>query len=126
MSVGIEFGTALTFPADEAAVYGILDSTGELFGFLLVTLGGAMSHVHLEVSFCAILASLVGLAFVMFFIGFNALLAFVDLAWVPGTEIKIMCEQHVPVGSGPLKDFPIRGAWRTDFCPMDAIVAFLL
>lgn len=43
MSVGIEFGTALTYPADEAAVYGVLDCTAELSGFVLVTIGGAMS-----------------------------------------------------------------------------------
>ena len=65
MSVGIEFGTALTFPADEAAVYGLLDSTGEFSGFLLVTLGGSMSHAHMEVWFCATLVGLIGLAFFM-------------------------------------------------------------
>jgi MFS transporter, FLVCR family, MFS-domain-containing protein 7 len=43
MAVGIEFGTALTYPADEGAVYGVLDCTAELTGFLLVTIGGAMT-----------------------------------------------------------------------------------
>lgn len=65
MSVGIEFGTSLTFPADEAAVYGILDSTGELFGFLLVTLGGSMSHAGMDTAFCGILALLATLAVVV-------------------------------------------------------------
>jgi hypothetical protein len=64
MSMGIEFATALTFPADEAAVYGLLDCTGELSGFLLVTLGGYLSGGtrHLEEYFCGILVGLVGLA----------------------------------------------------------------
>lgn len=65
MSVGIEFATALTFPADEAAVYGLLDSTGELSGFLLVTLGGSLSQVNMEVYFCGTLVVLVGMAFIM-------------------------------------------------------------
>lgn len=64
MAVGIEFGTSLTFPADEAAVYGILDSTGELSGFLLLTLGGALSEHHWEVLYCIVLAVL--LAFSLF------------------------------------------------------------
>lgn len=63
MTVGIEFGTSLTFPADEAAVYGILDSTGELWGFVLVTLGGTLSREHLDVTYCCILVALVSLSF---------------------------------------------------------------
>jgi FLVCR family MFS transporter 7 len=43
MAVGIEFGTALTYPADEGAVYGVLDCTAELTGFFLVTIGGFMT-----------------------------------------------------------------------------------
>ena len=65
MSVGIEYGTALTFPADEGAVYGILDSTGELCGFALVMLGGHMSHSDLAVPFCGIMVGLVAVALVM-------------------------------------------------------------
>lgn len=67
MSVAIEYGTALTYPADEAAVYGLLDSTGELVGFLLVTVGGAMSsHTHqLDVWFCGILVVFVAVALVL-------------------------------------------------------------
>jgi hypothetical protein len=67
MSVGIEYGTALTYPADEAAVYGMLDSTGELIGFVLVTVGGAMSsHTHyFDVWFCGILVGCVGVALVI-------------------------------------------------------------
>ena len=39
-TVGLEFGTALTYPADEAAVAGILECAAELFGFLFVCIGG--------------------------------------------------------------------------------------
>jgi MFS family permease len=60
MSVGIEFGTALTFPADEAAVYGCLDSTAELAGFLLVTLGGAINKV--SVGYIGFLLSIMSLS----------------------------------------------------------------
>jgi hypothetical protein len=67
MSVGIEYGTALTYPADEAAVYGMLDSTGEFVGFLLVSLGGAMSsHSHsLDGWFCGVLVTFVAVALVV-------------------------------------------------------------
>mmetsp|Transcript_18005 Transcript_18005/g.34348 ORF Transcript_18005/g.34348 Transcript_18005/m.34348 type:complete len:189 (+) Transcript_18005:1-567(+) len=65
MTVGMEYATALTFPADEAAVYGILDSTGELCGFFLVLLGGFMSHIKLEVHFCGIMTSLIATALVV-------------------------------------------------------------
>jgi FLVCR family MFS transporter 7 len=39
-TVGLELGSSLTFPADEAVVAGILESGAELFGFLWVTIGG--------------------------------------------------------------------------------------
>jgi len=39
-TVGFELGTALTYPADEAAVAGLLECTAELCGYLLVTIGG--------------------------------------------------------------------------------------
>ena len=66
MSVGIEFGTALMYPADEAAVYGILDSTAELSGFLLVVaLGGAMSRVNMNIPSIGIVVCLVGVALVL-------------------------------------------------------------
>ena len=64
MAVGIEFGTALSFPADEAAVYGLLDSTAELFGYLLVTLGGAMSLIDFQVAFCCVLLVLLSISLV--------------------------------------------------------------
>jgi FLVCR family MFS transporter 7 len=63
MSVGIEFGTALTYPAQEAAVYGVLDSTAELTGFLLVTLGGSMSSSRMD--FIGILLATVSIAIVI-------------------------------------------------------------
>jgi len=42
MSVGLEFGTALTYPADEAAVGGVLQAFAQFFGFLWVSIGGAL------------------------------------------------------------------------------------
>jgi hypothetical protein len=42
-TVGIELGTSMTFPADEAASAGILESAAELCGFLWVTIGGSMA-----------------------------------------------------------------------------------
>lgn len=67
MTVGMEYATALTFPADEAAVYGLLDSTGELCGFFLVLLGGFMSHHGLEVHFCGIMTGLISIALVVLY-----------------------------------------------------------
>lgn len=64
MSVGIEFGTALTYPAQEAAVYGVLDSTAELSGFLLVTVGGAMNN-DARMEFIAILFATVSVSIVI-------------------------------------------------------------
>lgn len=60
LAVGIEFGAALTFPADEAAVYSLLDSGGELFSVLLISLGGAMSDIGAQASYCALLSILLG------------------------------------------------------------------
>jgi sugar phosphate permease len=42
-TVGIELGTSMTFPADEAAIAGVLESAAELGGFLCVTIGGSMT-----------------------------------------------------------------------------------
>jgi MFS family permease len=39
-TVGLELGTGMSFPADEAAVAGILESAAELGGFLWVSIGG--------------------------------------------------------------------------------------
>jgi hypothetical protein len=39
-TIGLEFGTALFYPANEAAIAGVLECSAELFGFLWVTLGG--------------------------------------------------------------------------------------
>ena len=44
-TVGLELGTAMTYPASEAAVAGILESAAELSGFLLVTIGGFLPSV---------------------------------------------------------------------------------
>ena len=39
-TVGVELGTSITYPADEAAIAGILESAAELSGFLWVSIGG--------------------------------------------------------------------------------------
>jgi MFS family permease len=44
-TVGMEFGTALTYPSNEAAVAGILECAAELCGFLLVTIGSYLPNV---------------------------------------------------------------------------------
>lgn len=41
-TVGLEFGTSISYPADEAAVAGLLECAAELAGFLGVTIGGAL------------------------------------------------------------------------------------
>ena len=44
-TVGLELGTAMTYPASEAAVAGILECAAELSGFLLVSIGGSLPSV---------------------------------------------------------------------------------
>jgi sugar phosphate permease len=44
-TVGLELGTAMTYPASEAAVAGILECAAELGGFVLVTIGGSLPFV---------------------------------------------------------------------------------
>ncbi len=68
MSVGIEFGTALTYPAQEAAVYGVLDSTAELTGFLLVTLGGSIADDSKMVFIGILLATVLIAIVILWFI----------------------------------------------------------
>jgi MFS family permease len=46
LPVGFEMVTAITYPADEAAVAGILECAAELSGFLLVTLGGKLRQLE--------------------------------------------------------------------------------
>jgi sugar phosphate permease len=44
-TVGLELGTAMTYPASEAAVAGILECAAELGGFVLVSIGGSLPFV---------------------------------------------------------------------------------
>jgi nitrate/nitrite transporter NarK len=44
-AVGLELGTAMTYPASEAAVAGILECAAELGGFLLVTIGTSLPFI---------------------------------------------------------------------------------
>lgn len=60
-TVGIELGTAMTYPADEAAVAGILECFAELVGSVLVTMGGRLKNVDssfILIQLGALLASL--------------------------------------------------------------------
>lgn len=61
-SVGMEFGAALTYPANEAAVAGVLECAAELLGFFWVCIGGnlVLENEHAAftgVLFCAAVAS---------------------------------------------------------------------
>lgn len=57
-SVGIELGTGLAYPADEAAVTGVLEASAELFGFAWVTIGGALIETDAS-AFTAVLSSVI-------------------------------------------------------------------
>jgi FLVCR family feline leukemia virus subgroup C receptor-related protein len=46
ITAGFEYGTAISYPADEAAVAGILECSAELFGFVQVTIGGDFSSYN--------------------------------------------------------------------------------
>jgi MFS transporter, FLVCR family, feline leukemia virus subgroup C receptor-related protein len=42
MSVGFEYGTAISYPADEAAVAGVMNVAAQIGGWILVAIGGSM------------------------------------------------------------------------------------
>jgi MFS transporter, FLVCR family, feline leukemia virus subgroup C receptor-related protein len=42
MGVGFEYGTAISYPADEAAVAGVMNVAAQIGGFILVAIGGRM------------------------------------------------------------------------------------
>lgn len=46
ITAGFEYGTAMCYPADEAAIAGVLECSAELFGFLQVSFGGAFSNYN--------------------------------------------------------------------------------
>jgi MFS family permease len=67
-TVGLEFGTSLSYPANEAAVAGILECAAELAGFLWVTIGGFLIETaHAE--FLFVLVAAAGASFLL--LGFN-------------------------------------------------------
>ncbi|GAX26025.1 MFS transporter, FLVCR family, feline leukemia virus subgroup C receptor-related protein [Fistulifera solaris] len=59
-SVGLELGTGICHPANEAAVGGVLEAAAELFGFLWVLLGGQL--IETPIMFLALLAGVISVA----------------------------------------------------------------
>lgn len=49
ISVGFEYGTAISYPADEAAVAGVMNVAAQIGGWALVTVGGRMMTITLSV-----------------------------------------------------------------------------
>ena len=45
-TIGFEYGTAISFPSDEAAISGLMECLAELCGFVLVTFGGQIANVN--------------------------------------------------------------------------------
>lgn len=66
-TLGLEFGTALTYPADEAAVAGVLECAAELLGFVFVTLGGYLMASDQAVAFVGLLAVMAMISFLLLF-----------------------------------------------------------
>jgi MFS family permease len=63
-SVGLELGTSISYPADEAAVAGIMECAAELLGFVWVIVGSSLVVVaHAE--FIFVLAAAVSLSFLL-------------------------------------------------------------
>jgi MFS family permease len=63
-TVGLELGTSIAYPADEAAVAGILECAAELLGFVWITVGGSLVVVaHAE--FIFVLAAAVSISFLL-------------------------------------------------------------
>lgn len=64
-SVGLELGTGICHPANEAAVAGVLEASAELFGFFWVLLGGKL--IDTPKIFLTLLSTVVGIAGVILF-----------------------------------------------------------
>eukprot|EP00978_Attheya_sp_CCMP212_P023834 scaffold73883_cov54-Attheya_sp.AAC.1 len=60
ISVGFEYGTAISYPADEAAVAGILNVAAQLGGWIIVHIGGLLQDIGWTLN--AILVALLALA----------------------------------------------------------------
>jgi MFS family permease len=63
-TVGMEFGTSISYPADEAAVAGVLECAAELLAFVWVTIGGSLIVVA-QAEFLFVLAGAVSVSFVL-------------------------------------------------------------
>ena len=63
-TVGIELGTGLVYPVDEAVVSSILESSAELFGFIWIMLGGELMESDSK-AFILILGCVVALSAVL-------------------------------------------------------------
>lgn len=46
-TIGFEYGTAVAFPSNEAAITGLMECVAELFGFALVTFGGKLDSTNI-------------------------------------------------------------------------------
>jgi MFS family permease len=63
-TVGLELGTSISYPADEAAVAGILECAAELLGFVWVTVGGSLVVVA-QAEFIFVLVAAVSISFLL-------------------------------------------------------------
>ena len=45
--IGFEYGTAISYPADEAAVTGVLECAAEFGSFIMITLVGTFTEVRI-------------------------------------------------------------------------------
>lgn len=64
-TVGLEYGTALTYPADEAAIAGLLECAAELLGFAWVSVGGCMIETEKRIPFVSGLAAIAAVSFLL-------------------------------------------------------------
>lgn len=68
VSVGFEYGTAISYPADEAAVAGIMNVAAQLGGWGLVELGGVMDSVGEKLNFILVATLLVACTLLWLFV----------------------------------------------------------
>jgi MFS transporter, FLVCR family, feline leukemia virus subgroup C receptor-related protein len=67
-TIGLDYGTAVMYPADEAAVAGVMECAAELFGFVWVTMGGSILTQHAIYGRSTLLGILAGTVFCSFLI----------------------------------------------------------
>jgi hypothetical protein len=63
-TVGLELGTSISYPADEAAVAGILECAAELLGFVWITVGSSLAVVA-QAEFIFVLTAAVSISFLL-------------------------------------------------------------